>query len=300
MFSKLRQALQEFISRVRTVELNEKNLEPLLNELLFKLLESDVALSVAEEVIDEVKNDLLGKRVERGREKIEVLVRDSLKKALMAMLDKKPRPDLISLAKAAKGDPLVVLFLGPNGHGKTTTIAKLAYHLLKNGISVVLACSDTFRAGAEEQLEIHAKRLGVKVIKHRYGADPAAVAYDAVVHAKSKGISVVLIDTAGRMQTNKNLMEELRKIARVVKPDLKILVVDALTGNDAVEQATVFDREVGVDAIILTKADADARGGAALSISKVLNKPVIYIGTGQAYEDLLPFDPEWFIKRVLA
>jgi fused signal recognition particle receptor len=191
------------------------------------------------------------------------------------------------------------MFVGPNGHGKTLTVAKVANLLLKNGLSVVLACSDTFRAGAEEQLEVHALRLGVKVIKHRYGADPAAVAYDAVSHASSKGLACVLIDTAGRLQTDKGLMDELRKIARVSKPALKILVVDALTGNDAYDMAIKFNDAVGIDAAILTKVDADVKGGAAVSIMTATRKPIIYFGTGQGYEDLKPFDAQWLLDRIL-
>ncbi len=301
MFNKLKQVFQDFIVRLNTVELNEKNLAPILDELLLKLIENDVALVVAEEIIDEVKSNLIGKRIERKREKIKITVRKVLRDVLLKIVDISPYYDLLTLAKEkrSKNEPLVILFLGPNGHGKTTTIAKIAYLFLRNNFSVVLACSDTFRAGAEEQLEAHARKLGIRVIKHKYGADPAAVAYDAVLFAKSKGINIVLVDTAGRMQTNKNLMEELKKIARVIKPDLKIFVGDALTGNDAIEQAMLFDKYVGIDAIILTKIDADARGGAAISISKVVGKPILYLGVGQDYEDLISFNPKWFIERIL-
>jgi len=189
--------------------------------------------------------------------------------------------------------------VGFNGSGKTTTLAKIAKMLKEKGFKVVLACSDTFRAGAIEQLEEHGRRLGIRVLRHRYGADPAAVAYDAVAHARARGLDVVLIDTAGRAQTDKNLMDELAKVKRVVEPDLTILVVDALTGNDAVVQAEMFDKAVGVDAVVLTKVDADVRGGAALSITHAIGKPIIFIGVGQSYDDLRPFDPVEFTDMIL-
>ncbi len=165
---------------------------------------------------------------------------------------------------------------------------------------MVFACSDTFRAGSEEQIETHAGRLGLKVIKHKYGADPAAVAYDAVLYAKNNGIDVVLIDTAGRMQTDKDLMDELMKIHRVASPDLTVFVGDSLAGNDALQQATAFNRYVRIDGVILTKVDADAKGGAAISISNALRKPIFFLGVGQGYDDIVPFDPGWLIDNILA
>ena len=201
--------------------------------------------------------------------------------------------------KRKKNEPFTIVFVGINGTGKTTTIAKVARFLNKKGYSVVLACSDTYRAGSIEQLEEHAKRLGVRMIKHKYGADPAAVAYDTISHAKAHGIDVALIDTAGRMQTNRNLMNELEKIKRIVNPDLTILTVDSLTGNDAVMQAEEFHKSVGVDATILTKVDADVKGGSALSVTYVTQKPILFIGTGQAYEDLEEFNPEKFVQMIM-
>ncbi|MCX8169528.1 MAG: signal recognition particle-docking protein FtsY, partial [Candidatus Methanomethyliaceae archaeon] len=206
--------------------------------------------------------------------------------------------DILSIIRSKK--PFVIMFIGVNGTGKTTTIAKIGKYLMDNGLKVVFACSDTFRAGAEEQLEVHANRLGVKLIKHRYGADPAAVAYDAISYAKSNRIDVVLIDTAGRMQTDRGLMDEMQKIHRVAKPDLTVFVGDALTGNDALNQAQEFNNFVPIDAIVLTKIDADAKGGAAISISHVLRKPIIFLGVGQGYSDLIKFDPEWIIKNIFA
>jgi fused signal recognition particle receptor len=211
-------------------------------------------------------------------------------------------PDLVEEAKRlcseGKG-PLKIVFLGVNGVGKTTTIAKIAYLFKKSGMTPVIAAADTFRAGAQEQLKIHASRLGIPIVTGRYGADPASVAYDAVAHASSKGFCVVLIDTAGRMHTDRDLVDELRKIIRVVKPHYKVLVLDALTGNDAVEQARFFDEAVGVDMVILTKIDADAKGGGALSVAYSIRKPIAYVGVGQDYGDLKRFDAEWFIERIL-
>ena len=198
-----------------------------------------------------------------------------------------------------KGVPLKVVFVGVNGSGKTTTIAKIAYMLKQKNILSVLACSDTFRAGAQEQLAVHAKRLGLKMIKHQYGADPAAVAYDAVNYAVAHSVPVVLIDTAGRMQTDKSLMDELRKIIRVIEADLVIFVGDALAGNDALVQAEKFNEAVGISASVITKVDADVKGGTALSILYATKKPIIYLGVGQSYEDLIPFTPDWLLSLLL-
>jgi fused signal recognition particle receptor len=190
------------------------------------------------------------------------------------------------------------MFVGINGTGKTTAIAKLTSRLQKNNLSVVLAASDTFRAGAIEQISIHGDRLSAKVVKHQAGGDPAAVAYDALEHAKAKHIQVLLVDTAGRMQTNTNLMDEMKKIKRVVKPHLTIFVGDSLAGNDAIEQAKAFDAAVGIDAVILTKIDADAKGGAALSIAYTIKKPIAFLSTGQGYEDIIKFDSKWMVDRL--
>ncbi len=228
-------------------------------------------------------------------------VKEILKETLLEILRKDDRLDFQTLAerKRAEKKPLTIVFVGINGTGKTTTIGKIAKLFIDKGFSVVLACSDTYRAGAIEQLEEHAKRLGVKMIKHEYGSDAASVAFDAVTHAEARGINVVLVDTAGRMETNKNLMEEMRKIVRVVQPDLVVFVGDALTGNDAVEQAEEFNRYVSIDASILTKMDADAKGGAAVSISYVTGKPIVYLGVGSDYKDLVPFNPEEFVEQLL-
>ncbi|HEW89800.1 MAG TPA: signal recognition particle-docking protein FtsY, partial [Candidatus Bathyarchaeota archaeon] len=276
MLEGLRKALRSALEKITKAELKPKNLKPILEELELMLLENDVALPVAEALCSELMEELTGVRVSRMADK-KAFVKEALRKAVLHALDKGGEVDLRALirAKKARGEPFSILFVGFNGTGKTTTIAKVAKMLKEEGFKVVLACSDTFRAGAIEQLEEHGRRLGIRVLRHRYGADPAAVAYDAISHARARGIDVVLIDTAGRVQTDKNLMAELAKIKRVIEPDLTILVVDALAGNDAAVQAELFDKGVGIDGAILTKVDADVRGGAALSVAYVTGKPII-------------------------
>jgi fused signal recognition particle receptor len=279
--------------------ISEKDIGDIVFELEISLLESDVALEVAEKIINSVKEDLVGKKIRRRSDTAE-FTKEALRKAVTEILSVETR-DLKEMAKNAgkTGEPLKIMFVGINGTGKTTTIAKIATFFINEGYTPVIAASDTFRAGAIEQIEYHAGKIGVKLIKHKKGADPAAVAYDAVEHAKAKGKEIVLIDTAGRMQTNVNLMDEMKKIKRVVKPDVIVYVGDSLTGNDAVEQASKFNDAVGIDGIILTKADADAKGGAALSIAYVINKPILFLGVGQSYEDIMEFKPEWMVDQLI-
>jgi fused signal recognition particle receptor len=264
------------------------------------LAENDVAFPVADRICDEMEKRLNGVKVGRldDRKKI---VEKNLRDVLLEIMSTNSQTRLLELAdeKRKKGEPLIIVFVGINGTGKTTSIAKVARFLNKKGFSVVLACSDTYRAGSIEQLEEHCRRLGMRMIKHKYGADPAAVAYDAISHAKAHGINVVLIDTAGRMQTNQNLMNELAKVKRIVNPDLTILTVDSLTGNDAVMQAEEFHKSVGIDATILTKVDADVKGGSALSVTYVTKKPILFIGVGQSYDDLQEFVPEKFVDMIM-
>ena len=294
MFDKLKKALGDFVGEISSKSLSEGDLEESLWNLQIALIECDVALPVAEELSSRLKEKLVGvkvKRFEDIRPVVESAFRELLKESLSTA-------DLITMVKTKK--PFAIMFVGVNGTGKTTTIAKVAKYLMGHGVSVVFACGDTFRAGSEEQIETHAARLNVKVIKHRYGADPAAVAYDAVTYAKSNAIDAVLIDTAGRMQTDKDLMDELLKIFRVVTPDLTIFVGDSLAGNDALQQAQDFNKYVKLDAVILTKVDADSKGGAALSISSAIKKPILFLGVGQSYGDIIPFDPSWVVENILA
>ena len=295
MFEKLKNHISLFIEKILR---KEKNLSEFLEEFKLNLIESDVAYPVAEQICLTIKAEL--DKIDKASDKLSV-AKTIIKKILEDILSAGGKIDLINIIeqKRAVKEPTILLFMGINGTGKTTTIAKTAYFLLKKGYTAVLACSDTFRAGAIEQLEEHAKKVGVKVIKHKYGSDPAAAAFDAVNYARSKGINVVLIDTAGRMQTNRNLLDEMKKISRVAQPDLKILVVDALTANDAVEQSKVFNEAVGVDAVILTKLDADARGGAALSIAYTIKKPILFLGVGQKYEDLTVFNTSFILDKLI-
>ncbi len=278
-------------------KVREGRLEDVLGDLEVALLEADVALSVVQAVLTTMRDDLLGRRITREvsfEEGVERALRHAIEKVLAA------EPiDFLALVKASP-KPFVAMFVGVNGTGKTTAIAKVTHLLQKNGYSVVIAAADTFRAGAIEQIEIHADRLGAKLIKHKAGADPAAVAFDAVEHAKARHRDVVLIDTAGRMQTNLNLMDQMKKIQRVANPHLVVFVGDALAGNDAVEQARTFQEAVGFDAAILCKIDADAKGGAALSIAHSVGKPILFVGTGQTYDDLMAFDPHWMVEKLFA
>ncbi len=264
------------------------------------LTESDVAQTVAAALTDEVQKSLTGTKIDRSTDPAEV-VGERLATALEEAFRKAGSVDLLANVREKKqtGEPYVILFLGINGTGKTTTISKMASYLKKNSLTVVCAAGDTHRPGAIEQLTEHADRLSLKVISQRYGADPAAVGRDGILYAKAHHVDCLLIDTAGRMQTNQNLMEEMAKIVRVVRPDFKMFVADALTGNDAVSQAELFNQHVGFDGVTLTKADADARGGAALSIVYSTGKPVMFLGVGQGYDDLVPFDSKRFLGSLL-
>lgn len=278
------------------VVLDEKDLQKPLTELQVALLENDVALEVAEEVVRNVKEGLAGSRKKLGtktRSVVEEVLRDSLLKIMQV-----ESLDFDAFIEKAE-KPTKVVFVGMNGTGKTSTIAKIASRLKNNGRSVVLACADTFRAGAEEQIDIHASRLDLKLIKHQYGADPAAVVYDAIAYAKARKKDVVLADTAGRAHTNVNLMDQLRKICRVAMPDLIIFVDEATAGNDAVERAKKFNNALGISGSILTKFDADARGGAAISIAYCTKKPIIFVTKGQEYRDIERFEPGWLVDKIM-
>ncbi|MFB0502992.1 MAG: signal recognition particle-docking protein FtsY, partial [Candidatus Bathyarchaeia archaeon] len=279
MFERLRDKLSGFVDLISTTELKAEKLRPILWEFKLALLENDVAMVVADRICEEIEKKLTGRQVKRMGDRRKV-VKDTLREVLFEIFQT-PTVDLLEIAekKQMEKEQYVIVFVGMNGTGKTTTIAKIAKFFLKHNYSVVLSCSDTYRAGSIEQLEEHAKRLGVRMIKHQYGADPAAVAFDAVQYAEAHGINVVLIDTAGRMQTNRNLMQQMEKIVRVIKPDLVLFVGDSLAGNDAVVQAEEFGKFVRIDGSILTKVDADVKGGAAVSVSYITKKPILFIGT---------------------
>jgi fused signal recognition particle receptor len=289
-----KKVFERVVKKVTERVLTERDIEPILEELETGLIEADVAVEVAEKIKVDLKDSLVGAEIKRSEE--ELFVTDSLKKSILEILSVQ-EIELKELAKNKK--PITLLFLGFNGSGKTTSLAKCANWLMNNGFTCVFAAGDTFRAASIEQLEEHAKKLGVKVVKHKYGADPAAVVYDAIEHAKSKGVDFVLADSAGRAHTNQDLLDEMKKIIRVNKPDLKILVIDSLTGNDAVMQAKAFG-DIGVDATIFTKVDVNEKGGAILSVTHLLKKPILFLGLGQEYEKLEKFNAEKFVNNILS
>jgi fused signal recognition particle receptor len=298
MFEKLRNAFSSAIKSLGQKELKEKDIDEVLFELEVALLESDVAIEVIDSLKDDLKQKLIGSTVEK--EQIANTVKQNLRQHISNMFDSAGKIDILSniQKKKSTGDPYIISFMGINGTGKTTTVAKVAYLLRENKFSVVIAAADTYRAGAIEQITEHAKRLNLKIIAQNYGSDPAAVARDAVLYAKSHKIDCILIDTAGRMQTSKNLMDQISKINKVVNPDLKLFVGDSLAGNDTVNQAREFHQYTKFDGSILTKSDADARGGAAVSIVKITSTPILYLGIGQEYKDLKSFDKESFLESL--
>ncbi len=279
----------------RELILDEGDLKKSLDDLEIALLESDVAFPVVESIIDAIKQELIGAHKKIGANTGNI-VETALRNALLSVMSKEMFDFDEFIANAPK--PVNIVFTGVNGTGKTTTIAKVASRLKKNGYSVVVASGDTFRAGATEQIEKHAERIGVKLIKHQHGGDPAAVIYDAMQHATAQHRDVVLADTAGRLHTNINLMDQLGKICRVTPPDLVIFVDEAVAGNDAVERAREFNETVPISGSILTKVDMDSRGGAAISIAHVTGKPVLFLGTGQKYDDLRKFDAKWYVDQL--
>ncbi|MFQ5981173.1 MAG: signal recognition particle-docking protein FtsY [Candidatus Heimdallarchaeota archaeon] len=302
----LKKGFQGLFERFTTAELTEKNLEKPLDEIRLLLIRNDTAAEVAAEIAANVGKLMIGQRAKRFSNKVKLL-QVALRRALIHQLTPTSQINILEMIKkrtkesSSETNPLVILFLGVNGTGKTTTVAKLAHAIKKAKYRMVLASADTFRSGAQEQLKTHAERLKVSIIQGQYHADAAAVAFDAVAHAKARHGHAVLIDTAGRMEENYDLLREMDKIKRVTSPDLTILVADALAGNAAVAQARNFHEQVGIDGVILTKMDADARGGAALSITHVTDgKPICYIGIGQEYRDLEPFNSEKFVKHLLS
>ena len=284
--------------RVSARELSEKDIDDFFREGEFELLQSDVALEVVDSLKEKLKEKLVRGRVRRG--KASDFVAEAFEESLLEIVNQ-GRIDLEKLIREARksGRPLLMVFLGYNGSGKTTSLAKCASYLKGRGFRPVLAAADTFRAASIEQLEVHGERIGVKVIKHQYGSDSAAVIFDAVKYAEKNKLDVVLADTAGRVHTDRNLMDELRKVVRVNNPDLKVLVVDSLTGNDAVEQARQFHEAVGVDCVVMTKTDVNPRGGSILSVVHTIRKPILFLGTGQDYSSVELFNPKRFVEQLL-
>lgn len=295
MFDKLRDSIKDFSSKVKETvaekEIEEENIEDVLWDLELELLQNNVAQEVVEKIKEDLKEKLVGESVTRT--KVGNTIKESLETTIKSVLE---TPGF-SFEEVAEEGPSLVLFVGFNGSGKTTTLAKIG-HRLKEDYRVLLAAGDTYRSAAIDQLEEHGDNLGLKVIKHEYGSDGAAVIYDAKEHAEKEGYDIVLGDTAGRSHSDRNLMDELEKVCRVNEPDKKILVVDALSGNDIVEQARKYEK-IGFDGIIITKMDVDKKGGAALSLSYLTGKPILFMGTGQEYSDLERFEPEKMVRKLL-
>jgi len=257
------------------------------------LLENNVALEVVDKIIDELKSKIVDQELTK-KEIIDTITK-SLKEKIEEVLIE---PFNILEEIKEKDGPYVMIFCGINGVGKTTQIAKFANMLKEKGITSVMAAGDTFRAAAVEQLQTHGTNLDIKVIAHEYGSDPASVGFDAIKYAKKNNIDVVLIDTAGRIHTATNLLQEMSKIKRVCAPDRTIFVGESICGNDAVDQVRAFNDNIGIDGIFLSKADIDEKGGTALSVGYITNKPIIYLGTGQNYEDIEPFDKKKFLEKL--
>ena len=300
MFNRLRSKLTRFKDTISSRTIDEKSISTILHDLKMTLVEGGVAYDVAEELCLSVVDKLEGSQIPRLKNRSK-LIQKVFEESFKEILAKTTSLDIfpLILSKRSSREPFIIVFMGVNGVGKTTSMAKVAYLLQEKQYTVVMACSDTFRSGALEQLEEHGKQLGIRVIHHKYGSDAAAVAFDAINYATAHGVHVVLVDTAGRMHTDRNLMDEMRKVVRIAKPDLRVLVVDSLTGNDAIEQCKLFDEEVGIDAVFLTKFDADEKGGTVFSVSATIGKPILFIGVGQRYGDIDVFNPELFVKNLI-
>ena len=300
MFEKLKSGFNGFVQKISQKEMSDKEIEKILDEFLLVLVQNDVAYTVAQKICNSLREKLKAVEIRRFSDSSEP-AKAALSEVLLEVLKGSGEESFFKVLDERKKERKVaiVMFVGVNGTGKTSSIAKIGRLLTQKGYSVVIAAGDTYRTGSIEQIEEHARRIGIKTIKHDYGGDAAAVAFDAANYANAHGINVVLIDTAGRMQTNKNLLEEMRKIARVAKPDLTILVADALTGNDAVEQAQKFSEAVHIDGVVLTKLDADAKGGSAISMATVIGKPILFATIGQNYEDIISFEPEQMVHNML-
>ncbi len=300
VFDRLKSSFNGLVQKISQKGLSDKEIDKTLDEFLLVLVQNDVAYSVAQKICDSLRAKLENVEVRRFSDSSEP-AKVALTDALLGVLREGGEETFFKILDERKNEhkTATVMFVGVNGTGKTSSIAKIGRLLIQKGYSVVIAAADTYRTGSIEQIEEHARRIGIRTIKHDYGGDAAAVAFDAINYAAAHGINVVLIDTAGRMQTNKNLLEEMKKIARVAKPDLTILVADALTGNDAVEQARKFSEAVDIDGVVLTKLDADTKGGSAISMASVIGKPILFATVGQNYEDIISFEPEQMVHKII-
>jgi fused signal recognition particle receptor len=301
VFEKLKSSVNNLVQKISQKELSDQDISKILDEFVLVLAENNVAYSVARQICDNLQEKLKATQFRRFGDST-APAKEVLREVLLELLKGSGEEPFYKVLNESKDEhrPAIILFVGVNGTGKTSSIAKIGHLLLRKSFSVIIAAADTYRTGSIEQVEEHARRIGIRTIKHDYGADAAAVAFDAANYATAHGTNVVLIDTAGRMQTNKNLLEEMKKIARVAKPNMTILVVDSLTGNDAVEQAKSFSGAVNIDAVILTKLDADAKGGSAISLAAIMGKPILFATIGQEYEDVVPFEPEQMVGKIIS
>lgn len=296
----MKSGVNGLVQKISQRELSDKDIGQVLDEFLLVLVQNDVAYDVAKKICDSLRQKLEITQVRRFSDPTQP-ARTVLREVLLDLLKGSGGEAFFKVLDENKGQhkPAIILFVGVNGTGKTSTVAKIGYLLQRKGYSVLIAAADTYRTGSIEQIEEHARRIGIRTIKHDYGGDAAAVAFDAANYANAHGTNAVLIDTAGRMQTNKNLLEEMKKIARVAKPNVTILVVDALTGNDAVEQGRSFSEAVNIDGVILTKLDADAKGGSSISMAAIIGKPILFATVGQNYEDIISFEPEQMVEKII-
>lgn len=289
---------QKIKEKLSSVTISDSDFETYAEELKMLLLENNVAFEVSEKIVSDLKEKIVGQKMLKKEieSQIKISLGDSISDALIEPFDilEKIKEKSYNFPK----EPFVITFVGINGTGKTTTIAKIASWLSKNDISCVLAAGDTFRAASIEQIKTHGSNLGIKVVSQQYGSDPAAVGFDAIQYARRNSIKCVLIDTAGRMHTQKNLLKEIEKISRVCKPDLKIFVGESITGNDAVEQAKTFNESINIDGIVLTKSDVDEKGGTALSVGFATKKPILFLGTGQEYNKIEVFSKQKFLEKL--
>lgn len=278
----------------KEIELTEKDLDETLWDLEMGLLESDVEQETAKQITENIKQELIGKKIDKKQ--IDKIISQEIKNSIKKLIEIKT---INLLEEIDKHKPYKILIIGPNGAGKTTSIAKLSYYLKQKGKTIIWSASDTFRAASIEQLEVHSKKLEIPIIKHQYGSDPTAVAFDTVKAAEARKIDVVIIDSAGRQETNKNLIEELKKMQRKIQPNLTIYVGESYTGQTMLQQATKIKEEIGIDGFILTKIDTDAKGGTIISLLYKLKTPILYLGTGQEYKDLQEFTPEFILNRII-
>ncbi|MBM3233322.1 signal recognition particle-docking protein FtsY [Candidatus Pacearchaeota archaeon] len=282
----------KLLKKISTAKLTEGQFDECFEDLEITLLENNVALEAVDAIRTSLKKDLVDQQIKKTEAAARIM--GALKEAILSLLTEPPN----IVDKIKSHEPYIILFFGINGTGKTTSVAKLAYFLKKQGISVVLAAADTFRAASIEQLKTHSEKIGVPMISSSYGADPASVAFESISYAKKNKTQVVLIDTAGRMYTKDNLLKEMEKIVRISKPNLKLFVGESITGNDAIDQARTFNDTIGIDGVILSKADIDEKAGTILSVSHVTHKPIYFLGTGQKYQDLTLFTKKTVLKNL--